>query len=105
MEMWQIDGFIYTLHDSDLTRVTIYQILDDATRFDVGTCVFPANENSVDARTALEQAIAHFGAPHELLSDNGSAFNRMWQGYVGSLETPFWCNNLAKVTLSGRLVI
>ena len=35
MEMWQIDGFIYTLHDTDLTRVTIYQILDDATRFDV----------------------------------------------------------------------
>lgn len=87
MEMWQIDGFIYTLHDTDLTRVTIYQILDDATRFDVGTCVFPANENSVDARTALEQAIAHFGAPHELLSDNGSAFNRMRQGYVGSLES------------------
>lgn len=100
MQLWQIDGFIYTLHDKDLTKVTIYQIIDDATRFDVGTCVFPRNENARDARTALENAIAQFGAPHELLSDNGSAFNRMRQGYVGSTES--YLASVGCLAITGR---
>lgn len=37
MELWQLDGLEYRLFDQDGTKVLIYQLLDDGTRFDVGT--------------------------------------------------------------------
>ena len=53
MEMWQIDGLEYRLFDQDATKATIYQLLDDGTRFDVGTRCFARPENSDDAITTL----------------------------------------------------
>lgn len=84
MALWQLDALEYRL--TDLRVVTIYQLLDDATRFDVGTyaCVRP--ENSVDAKIVLERAITQYGAPQELLSDNSSAFNQLRQGRIGAVE-------------------
>ena len=87
MQLWQIDAFIYKLHNTNQTPVTIYQLIDDATRFDVGTCVFPNRENSRDALAAVKQAINNHGVPHELLSDNGLAFNQLRRGLVGPLES------------------
>lgn len=60
--------------------------IDDATRFDVGTCAYAAHENSTDATDAVRKAIATFGSPHELLSDNGDVFNQLRNGVVGPLE-------------------
>ena len=100
MHMWQIDGFYYRLHDDKRTPVTIYQIIDDATRFDVGTCAYAAHENSTDATDAVRKAIATFGAPHELLSDNGAAFNQLRNGVVGPLET--YLASVGCVSISGR---
>jgi len=74
MALWQLDAFEYKLATGVV--VTIYQVLDDASRFDVGTQAHSAHQNSVDAFTVLKNAIKHYGAPKELLSDNSSAFNQ-----------------------------
>lgn len=84
MALWQLDAFEYRLATGDI--ITIYQLLDDATRFDVGTAAYQRHENSADATHVLDQAIAAYGAPQELLSDNSSAFNQLRQGRIGSVE-------------------
>lgn len=84
MSLWQLDAFEYRL--PDLTVVTIYQLIDDASRFDVGTAAYLRNENSLDALDVLTQAIDEHGAPEELLSDNSSAFNQLRQGKIGAVE-------------------
>lgn len=85
MAMWQLDAFEYTL--SEGTIITIYQLLDDATRFDVGTAAHLRDENSADAHNVLSRAIAEYGAPKEVLSDNSFAFNQLRQGRIGAVET------------------
>lgn len=57
-----------------------------ATRFDVGTQCRAERENSLDAVTVVRAAIADYGAPQELLSDNSAAFNQLRQGHIGALE-------------------
>lgn len=84
MALWQLDAFEYRLTDN--TTVTIYQLLDDATRFDVGTRAYARPENSTDAQHVLARAIDAHGAPQELLSDNSSAFNQLRQGRIGQVE-------------------
>ena len=64
--------------------------IDDATRFDVGTCAYAAHENSTDATDAVRKAIATFGAPHELLSDNGAAFCEIGVVGTGCLRSWYW---------------
>lgn len=70
-ELWQIDGFVYRLFDHDHTQVTVYQVIDDASRFDVGSQAFAAAENGNDARRVLSAAFEAYGLPQEILSDNG----------------------------------
>lgn len=42
MELWQLDAFEFRLFghpiDAQRTKITVYQLLDDSTRFDVGSC-------------------------------------------------------------------
>lgn len=76
-ELWQIDGLAYRLFDHVHTLVTIYQVIDDASRFDVGTKAFALPENGTDARAVLAEAFAAYGKPQEILSDNGDAFAAM----------------------------
>jgi hypothetical protein len=66
--------------------VTVYQLLDDATRYDVGSWAHARGENSADAQEILSRAIDAHGAPQELLSDNSLAFNQLRQGRIGSVE-------------------
>jgi transposase InsO family protein len=75
MALWQLDAFEYQLATG--TVVTVYQLLDDATRYDVGTWAHTRHENSADAQRVLERAIDQYGAPQELLSDNSLAFNQL----------------------------
>ena len=85
MALWQLDAFEYTLTTG--TIITVYQLLDDATRFDVGTTAHSRAENSADAHQVLAAAIAEYGAPKEVLSDNSFAFNQLRQGRIGAVET------------------
>lgn len=86
MEMWQIDGLQYRLFDQDATKATIYQLLDDGTRFDVGTRCFARPENSEDAIATLGAAFEEYGVPQETLSDNGLSFNQARRGTIGATE-------------------
>ncbi|MCF2585814.1 hypothetical protein HU144_00740 [Brevibacterium sp. UCMA 11752] len=85
MALWQLDVFEYTLTTG--TIITIYQLLDDATRFDVGTAPHSRDENRADAHETLATAIAEYGAPKLVLSDNSFAFKKLRQGRIGDLET------------------
>ncbi|WP_188744562.1 hypothetical protein [Agromyces bauzanensis] len=69
MAMWQLDAFEYKLTDSERTKVTVYQLVDDSTGFDVGTAVFPSPENGQDAIATVGAAIDAYGVLQELLSD------------------------------------
>ncbi|WP_427019324.1 integrase core domain-containing protein (plasmid) [Pseudarthrobacter sp. P1] len=84
MSLWQLDAFEYRLASGQ--TVTVYQLLDDASRFDVGTEAYTRHENSADAKDVLERAITAYGAPKELLSDNSLAFNQLRAGRIGSVE-------------------
>lgn len=90
MEMWQLDAFEFKLFDSvdegARTKVTVYQLVDDSTRFDVGSCAFQDPENGDDAVSAVTAAVEEYGVPQELLSDNGKAFNLARQGGVTKLQ-------------------
>lgn len=85
-ELWQIDGLVYRLFDHAHTHVTIYQIIDDASRFDVGTKAFALPENGTDARAVLTEAFAAYGKPQEILSDNGEAFATYHRGHLSATE-------------------
>jgi len=87
MEMWQIDGLEYRLFDQNATKVMIYQLIDDGSRFDVGTRCFERLENAQDAISTLKEAFAVYGVPQQLLSDNGKAFNSSRLGLVNQTET------------------
>lgn len=90
MEMWQLDGLEYKLFDADSdtdrSKVTIYQLLDDSTRFDVGTSAYTRPENGDDAVAAVTAALEVYGVPQELLSDNGAAFNLTRRGAITGLQ-------------------
>ncbi len=91
MEMWQLDAFEYRLADAQSaeargTKVTVYQLLDDSTRFDVGTLCFADPENGTDAIITLEAAFTEHGVPQELLSDNGLAFSQARRGKISATE-------------------
>ena len=85
-ELWQIDGLVYRLFDKDHTQITVYQVIDDASRFDVGTQAFAAVENGDDARRTLAAAFDTYGLPLEVLSDNGEAFATYHRGRLSATE-------------------
>lgn len=64
----------------------MYQLLDDETRYDVGSWAYQQHENSHDAHGVLARAIQCQGAPKELLSDNSKAFNQLRSGTIGAVE-------------------
>lgn len=84
MALWQLDAFEFTTEDGK-TR-TVYQLVDDATRYDVGSCAYARHENSHDTHEMLANAITEYGAPREILSDNSKAFNQLRSGVVGAVE-------------------
>lgn len=102
MEMWQLDALEYRLSDAQSTKVTIYQLLDDSTRFDVGTRCFADPENGIDAVAALAAAVKDHGVPRELLSDNGIAFNQSQRGKVSGTERFLANHGCLGITGRGR---
>lgn len=98
-ELWQIDGLVYRLFDVAHTQVTIYQLIDDATRFDVGSLAYPNSENGLDARTTLTTAFAAYGVPQEVLSDNGEAFATYHRGSLSVTEQ--WLASQGVLAIAG----
>ncbi|TWT16827.1 transposase [Corynebacterium canis] len=86
MELWQLDAFSYRLATPAGTVITIYQLIDDATRFDVGTTYGTKPENGADALNCVVNAIRVYGVPRQLLSDNGGAFNQIRRGRITALH-------------------
>jgi putative transposase len=72
-ECWQLDAFEWRL--TDQSKVAIFQVLDDHSRYMIASHVAPA-ERSEDAVVVVAKAIAAFQVPSRLLTDNGTAFNR-----------------------------
>lgn len=98
-ELWQLDGFVYRLFDTPHTQVTIYQLVDDASRFDMGSQAFATKENGFDARTTLATAIATYGRPQEVLTDNGEAFATYHRGRLSDTER--WLASLGIWSIAG----
>ena len=98
-ELWQIDAVVYRLFDVAHTQVTIYQVIDDASRFDVGTKAFKLPENGSDARTTLKEAFARYRKPQEILSDNSEAFATYHRGRLSATEV--WLAEQGVMAIAG----
>jgi transposase InsO family protein len=72
-DCWQIDAFEHTLADPAATVVVVFEILDDHSRYMVDSMAWPS-ETTEGAWTTMTRAIARYGAPRMVLSDNGLAF-------------------------------
>jgi len=80
---WQLDGAEYVIAGG--RRRTILQLIDDHSRLSLGSLV-ARSENSAAALILVKNAIARFGVPQRLLSDNGVAFNPTRRGYDSKLS-------------------
>ncbi len=76
-ELWQTDLFSFLLK-RQRQRVHLVAYLDDLSRFVVGFGLH-ASASGALVREVFEQAIANFGAPEEVLTDNGAQYHS-WRG-------------------------
>lgn len=76
-QLWQSDLFTFTLKREN-RRVHLVVFLDDYSRFIVGYGLH-ATASGALVREVLEAAIANFGAPEEVLTDNGTQY-ATWRG-------------------------
>jgi len=81
-ECWQLDATEWRLADG--SEVTIFQLLDDHSRFLVGSWV-DSGETSAAAVAVFAAAVAAHQAPQLLLTDNGMAMNPHRRGRVSAL--------------------
>jgi transposase InsO family protein len=79
-QLWQTDLFTFLLKREN-RRVYLVVFLDDHSRYVVGYGVH-ATASGVLVREVLEAAIANFGAPEEILTDNGTQYVT-WRGKSG----------------------
>lgn len=82
--LWQLDAVEFRTGDAKVA--TVYQLLDDATRYDVGSWAYQQDENSRDAQDVLARAREAHGATQEVLSDNFLAFNQLRHGQIDAVE-------------------
>ncbi len=76
-ELWQTDLFTFLLRREN-RRVHLVAFMDDHSRFVVGYGLH-ASASGAMVREVLEAAIANFGAPLEVLTDNGTQY-KTWRG-------------------------
>lgn len=76
-ELWQTDLFTFMLRREN-RRVHLVAFMDDCSRFIVGYGLH-ASASGALVREVLEAAIANFGAPLEVLTDNGTQY-KTWRG-------------------------
>lgn len=76
-QLWQSDLFTFVLKREN-RRVHLVAFLDDHSRFLVGHGLH-ASASGALVREVLEAAIANYGAPEEVLTDNGPQYHT-WRG-------------------------
>jgi len=76
-ELWQTDLFSFLLK-RQRRRVHLVGYMDDFSRFVVGFGLH-ASASGAMVREVFETAIANFGAPEEILTDNGAQYHT-WRG-------------------------
>ena len=76
-ELWQTDLFTFLLK-RQRQRVHLVAYLDDFSRFVVGFGLH-ASASGALVREVLEASIANYGAPEEVLTDNGAQYHT-WRG-------------------------
>jgi len=81
---WQIDATEWRLADG--TSVAIFQVLDDHSRFALGSLA-ASGETSEAAILVVQKALATYGTPQLVLTDNGAALNPERRGSIGQLAT------------------
>lgn len=98
-ELWQIDAIAW--HLPRIGTVTIYQVIDDATRLCVALQAFAGGESTQGAITTLAQAVSRYGPPACVLSDNGAAFPAHRLGRLSATER--YLADLGVLPVSGRV--
>ncbi len=76
-DLWQTDLFTFLLKREN-RRVHLVGFLDDHSRFVVGYGLH-ASASGALVREVFEVAVANFGAPKEVLTDNGTQY-KTWRG-------------------------
>jgi hypothetical protein len=76
-ELWQTDLFTFTLK-RQRQRLHLVAYLDDFSRFMVGFGLH-ASASGALVREVFEEGIANYGAPKEILTDNGTQYHT-WRG-------------------------
>jgi transposase InsO family protein len=76
-QLWQTDLFSFLLK-RQRRRVHLVGFLDDCSRFVVGLGVF-GTASGANVRETFEAAIANYGAPEEILTDQGAQYHT-WRG-------------------------
>jgi transposase InsO family protein len=76
-ELWQTDLFTFTLKREG-RRVYLVAFMDDYSRFVVGFGLHASSSGAL-VREVFSSAIANFGAPTEVLTDNGTQYHT-WRG-------------------------
>lgn len=82
-ELWQIDGSQHRLANG--REFWVVDIVDDCSRFCVAALVGPALTGLL-AWTAFRTAVASYGLPAQLLSDNGLCFTGALRGFEVAFE-------------------
>ena len=75
-QLWQSDIFTFLLRRHE--RVYLCAFMDDHSRFITGWCLERHQKGAI-ATSALERGIAKWGAPKEVLTDNGRQYTA-WRG-------------------------
>jgi putative transposase len=81
-DCWQLDATEWRLSDASI--VVVFQLLDDHSRFIVGSWV-ATGETSEGAVAVMSAAVTAHQAPVLLLSDNGAALNPHRRGWTSDL--------------------
>lgn len=76
-QLWQTDLFTFVLKREN-RRVHLVAFMDDHSRFITGFGLH-ASASGAMVREAFEAAIANYGAPEEVLTDNGAQYHT-WRG-------------------------
>jgi transposase InsO family protein len=76
-QLWQTDLFTFVLKRQN-RRVYVVVFMDDHSRFITGYGLHASSSGAL-VREVLEAAIANYGAPEEILTDNGTQYHT-WRG-------------------------
>lgn len=82
-ELWQFDGFEYSLATGQ--KVVVLQLTDDCSRVDLALQA-AVSENGDDVWATFCVAVARYGLPVQVLTDNGTAFSGRRRGWCSLFE-------------------